>query len=34
VCPVACIPQDPARRETREQLFAKYLRLQAQKQAG
>lgn len=29
VCPVSCIPPDPARRETREALFAKYLALQA-----
>jgi len=29
VCPVACIPQDPARPETRDALFAKYLALQA-----
>jgi ferredoxin len=27
VCPVECIPLDPDRRETQEQLFAKYLRL-------
>lgn len=27
VCPVACIPEDPAHLETREQLMAKYLRL-------
>jgi len=30
VCPVACIPQDPNHQETREQLFAKYLRLRAE----
>ncbi len=30
VCPVSCIPVDPLRVETREQLFAKYLRLQAE----
>ena len=30
VCPVACIPKDPQRRETREQLLEKYVRLQAQ----
>ena len=29
VCPVACIPLDPARQETREQLQQKYERLQA-----
>ena len=28
VCPVACIPPDPERPETRETLFAKYLSLQ------
>jgi hypothetical protein len=28
---VSCIPFDPDRRETREQLHAKYLRLQAVK---
>ncbi len=28
VCPVACIPPDPERPETREALFAKYLLLQ------
>ena len=27
VCPVSCIPDDPAHPETRSQLFAKYLRL-------
>jgi ferredoxin len=27
VCPVACIPPDPAHRESREQLEAKYRRL-------
>ena len=27
VCPVSCIPDDPAHPETRGQLFAKYLRL-------
>ena len=30
VCPVDCIPFDPDRRETREQLMAKYRRLQAE----
>ena len=38
VCPVACIPIDPAHTETREQLQAKYERLQAtldhEKKAG
>ena len=29
VCPVACIPQDPARRESHDELMARYLRLQA-----
>jgi ferredoxin len=28
VCPVSCIPSDPARPETREQLLLKYHRLQ------
>ena len=28
VCPVACIPVNPAHVETRDQLMAKYLRLQ------
>jgi ferredoxin len=28
VCPVACIPLNPERIESREQLMAKYLRLQ------
>ena len=32
VCPVDCIPINPARRETREELQAKYERLQAEKQ--
>ena len=27
LCPVACIPVDPEHRESREQLWAKYLRL-------
>ncbi len=27
VCPVDCIPHDPAHRETREQLQEKYMRL-------
>jgi ferredoxin len=27
LCPVACIPVDPAHRESREQLWSKYLRL-------
>jgi ferredoxin len=34
VCPVACIPQDPERRETHERLFARYLRLHGEKAAG
>jgi ferredoxin len=29
VCPVECIPLDPQRVETRDQLYAKYLRLTA-----
>jgi len=29
VCPVSCIPVDPARQETRQMLMEKYLRLQA-----
>jgi hypothetical protein len=33
LCPVACIPFDPAWRETREQLQAKYERLTSAKQA-
>jgi ferredoxin len=28
ICPVSCIPQDPSRLETREQLLAKAHRLQ------
>jgi ferredoxin len=31
VCPVDCIPLDPANVETKEQLHAKYLRLIAEK---
>ena len=31
VCPVSCIPLNPDRRETREELQQKYLRLKAQK---
>ncbi len=34
VCPVACIPIDPAHTETREQLQAKYERLQSGKPAA
>ncbi|RPH58715.1 MAG: YfhL family 4Fe-4S dicluster ferredoxin [Burkholderiales bacterium] len=34
VCPVDCIPVDPQRRETREQLLAKYRRLQAEAGPG
>jgi len=33
VCPVDCIPLNPARRETKEELQAKYERLQAQLKA-
>ena len=29
VCPVSCIPKDPAHVETHDTLFAKYLRLQS-----
>jgi ferredoxin len=29
VCPVECIPLDPQRVETKEELYAKYLRLTA-----
>jgi ferredoxin len=29
VCPVACIPVDPARVESKDELWAKYRRLQA-----
>ncbi len=29
VCPVDCIPKDPEREETHDQLYAKYLRLTA-----
>ncbi len=32
VCPVDCIPVDPKHIETKEQLYDKYLRLQAEKQ--
>lgn len=31
VCPVDCIPLDPAHVETKEQLYEKYLRLTMQK---
>ena len=34
LCPVACIPINPARIETREQLHAKYLQLQGGDAAG
>lgn len=34
VCPVSCIPLDPSRTETREQLLVKYERLQAQDTPG
>ena len=33
VCPVDCIPLDPAFVETKDELFAKYLRLATEKQA-
>jgi ferredoxin len=33
VCPVDCIPLDPAFVETKDQLFSKYLRLAAEKKA-
>jgi hypothetical protein len=32
VCPVDCIPPDPDYRETKEQLYAKYLRLAGRKE--
>jgi ferredoxin len=32
VCPVDCIPLDPERVESREQLYEKYLRLTSEKQ--
>ncbi len=32
VCPVDCIPVNPSHIETKEQLYDKYLRLQAEKQ--
>lgn len=34
VCPVSCIPINPAFRETREELMAKYQRLQAAQSQG
>jgi ferredoxin len=34
VCPVDCIPLDPDRRETREELEAKYERLEREKAAA
>jgi ferredoxin len=34
VCPVACIPKNPAFPEDRETLMQKYLRLKAQAEAG
>jgi len=34
VCPVSCIPVDPAHVESRETLWEKYRRLQAQAAAG
>ena len=34
VCPVSCIPKDPSRVETPQQLMAKYLALQADKSGG
>lgn len=34
VCPVACIPPDPAWSESREQLLDKYRRLQTEKDAS
>lgn len=30
VCPVDCIPLDPARRESHDQLYARYLRITGQ----
>jgi ferredoxin len=34
LCPVACIPVDPAHQESRETLMQKYLRLTAAKKAA
>ena len=34
VCPVDCIPLDPAHPESREELRQKYLRLQLENEAG
>ncbi|MEK9719583.1 MAG: YfhL family 4Fe-4S dicluster ferredoxin [Quisquiliibacterium sp.] len=34
VCPVSCIPKDPSRVETPQQLMAKYLALQADESGG
>ncbi len=34
VCPVDCIPLDPAHPESREELRQKYLRLQSENKAG
>ena len=34
LCPVACIPVDPAHRETREQLMRKYHLLKDEAQSG
>jgi hypothetical protein len=31
VCPVDCIPNDPRHVETKEQLYAKYLKLTTEK---
>jgi ferredoxin len=31
VCPVDCIPLDPDRRETQDELYAKYLKLTTEK---
>jgi hypothetical protein len=33
VCPVDCIPLDPGWAETKEQLYAKFLRLTTEKQS-
>ena len=34
LCPVDCIPLDPNRSETREQLYQKYLRLTGERSTG
>ena len=34
ICPVACIPVDPLHIESRDSLWAKFLRLEAEKRAA